>query len=127
MSTFTLNRSTDPSDERPVKIIGLRYNNSPLGSDKVAPQSQKSKGRQPVFDDEVVRQPSDEVSQDKKVATHRGENLADRDITEYEWAMQYVDSNKKVALLTARTKGRGQLIKDRPFSYGRILQLDYED
>ena len=53
--------------------------------------------------------------------------LADRDITEYEWAMKYVDSNKKVMLLTARIKGRGQLIKDRPFSYGRILQLDYED
>ena len=61
------------------------------------------------------------------VAAHGGQNLADRDITEYEWAMQYVDSNKKVVLLTARTKGRGQLIKDRPFSYGRILRLNYED
>ena len=93
----------------------------------MAPQSQKNKGRQLVFDDEVVRQHSDEVSQDKMVAAHGGENLADRDITEYEWAMQYVDSNKKVVLLTACTKGRGQLIKDRPFSYGRILRLDYED
>ena len=80
-----------------------------------------------MFDDEVVRQPSDEVSQDKKVAAHGGENLADRDITEYEWAMQCIDSNKQVVLLTTRIKGRGQLIKDRPFSYGRILQLDYED
>ena len=80
-----------------------------------------------MFDDEVVGQPSDEVSQDKIVAAHGGESLADRDITEYEWAMQYVDSNKKVVLLTARIKGRGQLTKDRPFSYGRILQLDYED
>ena len=67
----------DPSDERPVKIIRLKYNNSPLDSDKVPPQSQKNKGRQLVFDDEVVRQPSDEVSQDKKVAVHGGENLAD--------------------------------------------------
>ena len=80
MSTFTLNRSTDPSDEHPVKIIRLRYNNSPLDSDKVAPQTQKTKGRQLQFDDEVVRQPSDEVSQDKMVAAHGGENLADRDI-----------------------------------------------
>ena len=128
MSFFTLNRSTDPSDERPVKIIRIRYNNSPLDSDKVAPQTQKNKGRQLVFDDEVVRQPSNEVSQDKKVAAHGGENLADRDITEYEWAMQYVESsNKKVVLLTAHIKGRGQLIKGKPFSYGRILQLDYED
>ena len=53
--------------------------------------------------------------------------MADRDITEYEWAMQYVDSNKKVVLLTARNKGRGQLTKDRLFSYGRILRLDYEE
>ena len=93
----------------------------------MAPQSQKIKGRQLNFEDEVVRQPSDEVSQDKRVAAHGGETLADRDISEYEWAMQYVDSNKKVVLLTARTKGRGQLIKERPFSYGRILRLDYED
>ena len=41
--------------------------------------------------------------------------------------MQYVDSNKKVVLLTTRDKGRGQLTKDRPFSYDRILRLDYED
>ena len=53
--------------------------------------------------------------------------MADRDITKHEWAMQYVDSNKKVVLLTARNKGRGQLTKDRPLSYRRILRLDYED
>ena len=41
--------------------------------------------------------------------------------------MQYVDSNKKVVLLTTRIKRRGQLTKDIPFSYGRILRLDYED
>ena len=62
-----------------------------------------------MFDIQVVRQPSDEVSQDKKVAAHGGESLADRDITEYEWAMHYVESNKKVVLLTTRIKGRGQL------------------
>ena len=56
-----------------------------------------------------------------------GESLDDRDISEYKWAMQYVDSNKKIVLLTTHNKGRGQLTKDRPFSYGRILQLDYED
>ena len=41
--------------------------------------------------------------------------------------MQYVDSNKKVVLLIARNKGSCQLTKDKPFSYGRILRLDYED
>ena len=62
--------------------------------------------------DNVVGQPSDEVSQDKIVVAHGGEPLADRDISEYEWAMQYVDSNKKVVLLIARNKGRGELTKD---------------
>ena len=79
-----------------------------------------------MFEDEVVGQQSDEVSQDKIVAAHGGESLADRDITEYEWAMQYVDSNKKVVLLIARNKGSCQLTKDKPFSYGRILCLDNE-
>ena len=61
------------------------------------------------------------------MAAHGGESLADKYITEHEWAMQYVNSNKKVVLLISRYKGQGQLGKDRPFSYGRILRLDYED
>ena len=39
----------------------------------------------------------------------------------------YVDSNKKVVLLTTRSKGHGQLTKEHPFCYGWVLQLDYED
>ena len=41
--------------------------------------------------------------------------------------MQYIDSNKRVVLVTARNKGHDQLAKDRPFRYGRLLHLDYED
>ena len=44
--------------------------------------------------------------------------MPDQDITDYEWAMQYINSNKRVVLVTAR--------KYLPFSYGRLLQLDYE-
>ena len=33
------------------------------------------------------------------MVAYGGESLADRDIAEYEWAMQYVDSNEKVVLL----------------------------
>ena len=29
--------------------------------------------------------------------------------------------------MTTRKKGHGQLAKERPFSYGRLLRLDYED
>ena len=72
-----------------------------------------------MFEDEVVGQPSDEVREDKIAVAHGGESLADKDISEYEWAMQYVDSNKKVVLLKACNQGRVQLTKpDRPFSYG---------
>ena len=53
--------------------------------------------------------------------------MPDRDITDYEWAMQYIDSNKRVVLLTAQNKGHDQLAKDRPFNYGRLLCLDYKD
>ena len=38
-----------------------------------------------------------------------------------------MNSKKKVVLYTAKKKGDGQLDKDRPFMYGRILRLDYED
>ena len=47
------------------------------------------------------------MSQEKIVIAHGEETLADKEISEYEWAMQYVDSNKKVVLLTTRNKGRG--------------------
>ena len=56
-----------------------------------------------------------------------GETLADKDVAEYERAMQCVDSNKKVVLLTTTNKGFVQLDKERPFRYGCILRLDYED
>ena len=96
LPSFTLIRSTDPKDESVVKVIRIKYQSSPLESSKVPPHTQKHKQRQLVFEDDVVGQPSNEVSQDKIVAAHGGETLADRDISEYEWVMQDVDSNKKV-------------------------------
>ena len=61
------------------------------------------------------------------MAAHGGETLAVKDITEHKWAMQYVNSNKKVVLLISQNKDQGKLGKDKPFSYDRILRLDYED
>ena len=116
LASFNVNRSTNTKEERPVKIIRLKYQNSPLDLDKVPPQTQKHKGRELVFEDEVVGQPSNEVSQDKIVSVQGGESLADRDITEYEWAMQYVDSNKKVALATNSSYQR-----ERPTNEGQTI------
>ena len=41
--------------------------------------------------------------------------------------MYYVDLKKKVVLYTAKKKGDGKLDKGRPFMYGCILRLHYED
>ena len=41
--------------------------------------------------------------------------------------MQYVDTKKKVVLYMAKKKGDGELERQTPFMYGRILRLDYED
>ena len=61
------------------------------------------------------------------VAETGGEELPDRDLTDKEWCVQYVDTKKKVVLYTAKKKGDGQLERDTPFMYGCILCLDYED
>ena len=63
------------------------------------------KGKKLLFSHDEIEQPSDEVSKKKMVAAVGGENLPDRDITDLDWAMQYVDLNKKVVLLTTRNKG----------------------
>ena len=78
-----------------------------------------------VFEDELTGAPSNEVSQKTLLGAEGGETLLDRDITDYGWAMHYIDSNKRVVLVMARNKGHGQLAKERPFSYGRLLRLDY--
>ena len=74
------------------------------------------------FSEELNEQPSDEVSQKKGADAFGGDDLPDRDITDREWALQYVDSNKKVVLLTARTKGVGQLAKERPLVTEKIRE-----
>ena len=86
-----------------------------------------SKGKKLNFEDEVMRQPSEEGSQKTSSAVGGGDDLLDRDLTGHEWAMQYVDSKKKVVLLVTRVAGRGILAQERPFAYGKILRLDYED
>ena len=68
-----------------------------------------------MFEDEVMRQPSNEVSQKTFVAVGGSEDQLDRDLTGFEWALQFVDSKKKVVLLVTRLVGRGMLAQDRAF------------
>ena len=85
------------------------------------------KGKKQLFNEEIRSQPFDEVSQKMMVVAIGGEDLPDRDLTDKEWCMQYVDSKNKVVLYTAKKKGDCQLEKDTTFMYERILRLDYED
>ena len=56
-------RSTDPKDERPLKKILIKYQSSPPETTKIPVVTYPNKGKKLMFEDEVVRQPSDEVSQ----------------------------------------------------------------
>ena len=78
-------------DERPIKKIRLKYQSSLGENTKLCIMSYTQKGKKLLFDDEVGRQPSNEVSQMKMVGTLGGEILDDKDMTEYQWAMQYVN------------------------------------
>ena len=81
-----------------------------------------------TFDDYVDVHPSDEVSQDTMFVAHGEETFPDRYINDLQWTMQYIDSSKKVVLITSRNKSQGQVAKERPpFGYDWILRLDYED
>ena len=48
----------------------------------------------------MTETPSDEASPKTLLGATGGETLLDRDITDYEWAMQYIYSNKRVVLVT---------------------------
>ena len=77
-----------------------------------------------MFNEEPGGQTSDEASQPRGFAPVGGEDLEDKDFTSYEWALQYVDSSKKLILIVARSAGSGKLTEGRTFSYGRVLRVD---
>ena len=105
-------------DERPIKKIRLKYQSSLGENTKLCIMSYTQKGKKLLFDDEVGRQPFDEFSQMKLVGASGRKTLVDKDMTEYEWAMQYVDSNKKVVLLITKNKGHGHLDKNNLLDMG---------
>ena len=121
------NRSTELEQERVIKKFKIKYQSSTREKPTRKEVAHSKKPTRLVFEDELTGAPSCEVTQKTLLVAEGGETLPDRDITDYEWAMQYIDSNKRVVLVTARNKGHDQLAKDRPFRYGRLLHLDYED
>ena len=86
-------------EERPLKRIRIKYQSSPPETTKIPVVTYPQKGKKLVFEDEVVRQPSDEVSQKTFVTAGGGEDQLDKDLIGHEWALQYVNSKKKVILL----------------------------
>ena len=107
--------------------IQIKYQSSPPETTKIPVVTYPQKGKKLVFEDEIVRQLSDKVSQKTSIMARGGEDQLDKDLIGHEWALQYVDSKKKVVLLVFRLAGRGMFAQYRPFSYGKILRLDYED
>ena len=80
-------RSTELEQERVVKKFKIKFGNS-LGDKTTRKEGAPSKKpSRLVFEDELTRAPSDEVSPKTLLGATRGETLLDRDITDYEWAM----------------------------------------
>ena len=120
-------RSTELEQERVVKKFKIKFGNSPSDKTTRKEGAPSKKSTRLVFEDEMTETPSDEASPKTLLGATGGETLLDRDITDYEWGMLYLNSNKIVVLVTARNKGHGQLPKARLFSYGRLFRLDKED
>ena len=72
----------------------LRYQGSPVETQKQVVAEDVIKGKKLLFNEENRAQPSDEVSQKNMVVATGDEDLPDRDLTNKEWCMQYVDSKK---------------------------------
>ena len=120
-------RSTEFDEDRVVEKFQIKFGNSPVEKPTRKESAPSKKPTTLVFEDDMTGAPSNELSQKTVMGANGGETLPDRDITDYEWAMQYIDSNKNLVSVTAWNKGYGQIAKERPFMYGRLLQLDYED
>ena len=69
---------TIPWDQNVDMVIQI----PPRKTSKVPSHTHTHKGRQLLFDDDLVRQPSNEVSHEKIVAAHEGDTLGNRDISE---------------------------------------------
>ena len=83
-------RSTEFDQERVVKKFKIKFGNSPGDKTTRKESAPSKKPTRLVFEDEMTGAPSDEVSQKTLLGATGGETLPDRDITDYEWAMQYI-------------------------------------
>ena len=116
-----LNRLSDSQDSHAVKKIKLKVQGSPLEPKQRDTSTHSQKTKKILFNEEPVGQISDEASQPRGLAAQGGEDLEDKDFTGNEWALQYVDSSKKLILIVARIVGTGKLAQGCTFSYGRVL------
>ena len=100
------NRLSNSEDSRAMKKIKLKLQGSPQLEPKQRDASKHSqKTKKILFNEEPVGQISDEASQPRGLAAQGGEDLEDKDFTGNEWALQYVDSSKKLILIVVRSAG----------------------
>ena len=81
--------------ERPVKKIWLRYQSPPDTTGKQSVRTKHKKEKKLLFSDDIIEHPSDKVSKKKGVAAMGGDNLLAKDITDHEWALQYMSTQTK--------------------------------
>ena len=78
---------TDPKDQRPLKETQIKYQSSPPETTKIPVVTYPNKGKKLMFEDEVVRHSSDEVSQKTSSAARGSDDQLDRDLSRHEWAL----------------------------------------
>mgnify|MGYP006889219367 CR=1 FL=1 len=114
---------TTLEQERVINKFRIKHQSSLREKTTQKEATHSKKPTKLLFDDDLTGASSDKVSQKNLLGAEGRETLPDRDINDYDWAMQYIDSNKRVVLLTARNKGHDQLAKDCLFNYERLLRF----
>ena len=66
-----------------MKKIRLRYQSPLVASEKQPVFTNTKKGEELIFSEDLIEQPSDKVSQKKRVASLGGDDLPDKDITDH--------------------------------------------
>ncbi len=126
---YSIDRSATEKTQVPVKRLKLTYKGSPL--------SQHQKEVRPPVGDSSKRVLFSQSSQGGKVVVGPSQKLSSlskpeasnnpKDMTSFEWALQYQEASKRLVLVLGKTAGEGIIKSGRVFPYGKMLQIDYQD
>ena len=105
----------------PVKRINLPSKGESSKRALFEHRSQESKGRVGA----ALKNP--EVSH-KTSSVQLGSSLSTlKDMSSFEWAMKYQENNRRVILYLGKTTRTCVVSRGHMFSYGKMLEVDYQD